>query len=276
MKYIPFIITFSLLSRVSQTARSDGASLRILLTIVLMSMGTIRAAGETMLNLEDVKGRSIRAEIVELNGDDAVTIRRDDGQLFAWLPLKNLSEDSRKQIQAWAKRQEELKNYPIVSAESNLAVRFSRGRDDDLNDDGDPDDRVVVMEPTVSILNKDFNTTYRDVEGIVVVIGESAITSGEMKILFREKFTLTLPYQETVRWQGKTFTNRYDENPRNGSAHGYKYEDYLIILYDPDGNTVYKTSSRKKHEENASRILKANPKKSYDEDFEREVPESRI
>ena len=98
-----------------------------------------------MLELEDVKGRSIRAEIVEMNGDDAVTIRREDGRLFSFLPLTNFSKKSRSQIEAWAKRQEELEKYPPLTEESNLAIRFARGRDDDLNNHGDPDDRVVVM-----------------------------------------------------------------------------------------------------------------------------------
>jgi len=229
-----------------------------------------------MLELEDVKGRSIRAEIVEMNGDDAVTIRREDGRLFRFLPLTNFSKKSRDQIEAWAKHQEELEKYPPLTEESNLAIRFARGRDDDLNNDGDPDDRVVVMEPTVSVRNNDFNTTYRDVRGFLIVIGENVITSGEMRILSREEFTITLPYQETVRWTGATFTNRYDEYAGNGAAYGYKYSDYLVVLYDDKGKQVLARSKSKRNVDNASRILNASMNASYDDDFEKKVPETRI
>ena len=229
-----------------------------------------------MLELEDVKGRSIRAEIVEMNGDDAVTIRREDGRLFSFLPLTNFSKKSRSQIEAYAKRQEELEKYPPLTEKSNLSIRFARGRDDDLNNDGDPDDRVVVMEPTVSVRNNDFNTTYRDVKGVLIVIGENVINSGEMRILSRDEFTITLPYRETVRWKGATFTNRYDEYAGNGVAFGYKYDDYLVILYDENGKIVHARSKSKRNVDNAERILKARTNTSYDEDFEKKVPETRI
>jgi len=253
----------------------DSIRIRLLGLLVLL-LGISTFAEGKFIDLEDVNGRSIRAEFVEVNEEGTVTIRREDGRLFRGIPLQTFSKESRTKFAAWLERQKELEENPVITAESDLRIRFSRGRDEDLNKDGDPDDRVVEMEPVVSILNNDFNKTYRDVRGIVVVIGESVISPGEMKILFKEEFTLTLPFRETVRWEGKRFTNRYDANPGNGSGYGYKYEDYLIILYDPDGKPVLKRSSRKKHEENYTRILKARPNKSYDEDFEITVPESRV
>ena len=124
--------------------------------------------------------------------------------------------------------------------------------------------------------NNDFNTTYRDVQGVLIAIGESVIKSGEMRILSRDEFTITLPYQETVRWKGATFTNRYDEYAGNGVAFGYKYDDYLVILYDENGKFTHVRSKSKRNVDNAERILKARMKTSYDDDFEKKVPETRI
>ena len=251
---------------------------RVVVGLILcrIASATVGAAEEDFLELEDLNGRSIRAEIIEVVGEDTVTIRRDDGRVFQWLPLAKFSEESRKKIAAWAKEQEELEKFPPITAQSDLEIRFARGRDDDLNNEGDPDDRVVIAEPVVSIRNKEFDATYRDVRGILVVLGESVLTSGEMKILFREEFTVTLPPGETVRWQGASYTNRYDEDASNGVAFGYKFADYLIVLFDAEKKPVILRSSRKRHEENFSRILEAHMSKSYDKDFEETVPESKI
>jgi hypothetical protein len=228
------------------------------------------------LRLVATDGAVIRALPLEMVGEDAVTIRREDGREFYAVPLARFSPESRSRIAAWFEARREEALYPDLTPDSDITVRFSRGRDDDLNDDGDPDDRTVRLEPSITFRNNEFQTTYRDLEGIVFVIGESVLTRNEMKLLDKQRFTVTLPSGENVRWEGKPFVNRYDPNPGNGSGFGYKYEDYLIVLFNRDGDPVVLHSSRKHFEEVAPNIMKASPRKSYDEDFARVVPESRV
>ncbi|MEM0966751.1 MAG: hypothetical protein AAGJ81_11435 [Verrucomicrobiota bacterium] len=227
-------------------------------------------------DLISIDGSTIKAELVEMVGRDSVTIRREDGREFYAVPLDRFSGDTRTAIIDWFKSIEDARLFPDINSDSEIKIGFSRGRDDDLNEDGDPDDRVVTLEPSIVFYSDNFEITYQNVEGTVIVIGESVLTRDEMKVLNRQNFTVTIPPRENVRWEGKPFTNRYDSNARNGSAHGYKYEDYLIILYNREGEPAIITSSRNFYEKIADQIMKASPKKSYNEDFSEEVEESRV
>ena len=53
--------------------------------------------------LTDTEGRSIRADVIAVEGEQ-VRIRRDDGQVFN-LPMERLSETSRRELRAWAQEQ---------------------------------------------------------------------------------------------------------------------------------------------------------------------------
>jgi transposase len=61
------------------------------------------SSAEEMKTLTDQEGRSIRAEVIAVEGEQ-VRIRREDGQVFN-LPMARLSEASGKELREWAKEQ---------------------------------------------------------------------------------------------------------------------------------------------------------------------------
>jgi hypothetical protein len=79
--------------------------------------------------LTDKQGRSLKADVISVEGDK-VTIRRADGQTFT-LSLDTLSEDDQKSLKEWAEKQAKL--IPAGSVE----VQVSRGKfDTKKKDDG--------------------------------------------------------------------------------------------------------------------------------------------
>ena len=84
---------------------------------LLVSSTSLQAEPRT---LTDKQGRSIKAEIVSVDGDK-VTIKREDGQTFS-LSLETLSDDDRQFLKEWAKKQASL----IPSGTIDLQV--SRGK----------------------------------------------------------------------------------------------------------------------------------------------------
>ncbi len=75
-------------------------SLVVTLALIVVSMGSLNAETRT---LTDQFGRSITADVIELDGD-TLKIRRDDGVIFD-LPIANLSIEDQKAIRQWAAQQ---------------------------------------------------------------------------------------------------------------------------------------------------------------------------
>jgi len=73
--------------------------------------------------LTDQMGRSLKAELVSLDGD-TLTIKREDGQTFT-LSLATLSDDDQKSIKDWAATQVPVKPKPL--SPDAIKVTLSRG-----------------------------------------------------------------------------------------------------------------------------------------------------
>ncbi len=83
----------------------------------LLSLPALRAEVRT---LTDKQGRSIKADVIAVTGEQ-VKIKREDGQVFN-LPLASLSEDDQQSLKAWA-----AANPPKLGADE-LLLQFSRGK----------------------------------------------------------------------------------------------------------------------------------------------------
>ena len=129
--------------------------------------------------LTDSQGRSIRAEVKKVDGDE-VTIERDDGRSFT-ISIDRFIEKDREYIRA---KGLEIKN----AVPPRLLIDFLRAKDDRENNYGDPDDRQVSFRPTVVIENKDRERTFDDVKVTCIVVGESVFTTDQLKLLAVENF----------------------------------------------------------------------------------------
>ncbi|MFA6288876.1 MAG: hypothetical protein WC661_15955 [Opitutaceae bacterium] len=85
-----------------------------------------------MRTFTDKQGRSLKAELVSVDGDK-VTIKREDGQTFV-LSLATLSDDDQKSLKDWA-AQQAAKPQPLPPG--SLVVELSRGVFDTNKKDSD-------------------------------------------------------------------------------------------------------------------------------------------
>ena len=97
---------------------------------------------------------------------------------------------------------------------------------------------------------------------MLVFIGKGYLNKKEYVILNRQKFTLTVPSQKQVRWDGKAFECFYD--PDYG---GFEYAGYLMVLKNRSGEITFRKASRTSWASNAEAILSAQLNMGYNRDF---------
>ncbi len=98
-----------------------------LLFIAASSISLVQAEVQT---LTDKQGRSIKADVLSVRGDQ-VKIKREDGQIFN-LSLANLAEDDQKSLKAWGEK-EAAKGLPPGA----IQVEMSRAKFDTSKKDID-------------------------------------------------------------------------------------------------------------------------------------------
>lgn len=108
--------------------------------------------------LNDKQGRSLKADVISVEGDK-VTIRREDAQTFT-LSLNTLSEDDQKSLNKWAERQAKL--IPAGSVE----VQVSRGKfDTKKKDDGSG---IIMSEEQWGYTATLYNRATKPLKGVRV------------------------------------------------------------------------------------------------------------
>lgn len=222
------------------------------------------AVGADARVFTSVDGATLDATIVAADVN-MVTIRRVDGRLFKDVPLSRFSVEDRRYVRAWVQDQTQKRDNADLVTDAEIRVTFLKGKDDDFNNYGDIDDRVVKFEPEVVIDSQEKEIRYPDIAGTLVVIGENIMDKKQFAILTRQDFSLSaLPRQKT-RWVGQGFECRYD--PDYG---GFEYGGYLIVLRNRAGEIVMTKASKSTWESNAKLILKAKQFVGYDSSFSRE------
>jgi hypothetical protein len=93
---------------------------RLFFGMGLLSALLAQRSGAEPMVLTDIVGRTIKAELVAVNGEN-VRIRRDDGREFT-LELKGLVDDDQTKIRAWAAEQAKA-DAPAKSAASPTAAK---------------------------------------------------------------------------------------------------------------------------------------------------------
>ncbi len=208
-------------------------------------------------------GRVLKAELVSAT-ETAITIRNERGTLFRDVPLEKFSAADHAFIRQWLKEQAQQRDQAEIHRDARIRLTFSKGKDDDFNEYGDIDDRVVSFSPAVIIESQEHEVTYTEVTGTIVVIGRGHLQRDLYAILNRQEFIMDIPYRETSRWQGKDFSCSYD--PDYG---GFEYGGYLVVLRDRSGKIVYSKASKTALERAAEAVLKAKKRTGYDSSFSR-------
>ena len=220
----------------------------------------------------------IEAKITDFNPRDGVSLELASGRSFNDVVITRFSESDQKHILQWESKRQQLRKASMNDAQllpdSKIQMFVKSARDNDLNDKGDPDNREVEYEPAITFDSKEKDVSFKRVKGTLVFIGESVLEKREFHILYREDFTVDLPANERVKWEGKPFTNIYDDYPKNGSAFGAAYEGYLLILRDKEGTARILKASKSSWKEDYRAILSADTRLGHSKDFSESSPKT--
>ncbi len=206
-------------------------------------------------------GMTIEAELMDAS-EDKVTIRRQDGMLFKDVPLSRFSDADRRYVHSWLEEQKSLQGSPDITADSKIRLYVLRGRDDEMNDYNDIDDRVVTFEPQVVVQSEEKDISYLNVRGTLVIVGKGAIDDDVYTILDSQDFTMSILSRQKSRWEGQSFECRYD--PDYG---GFEYGGYLLVMRNREGEIVQSKASKSSWRDNPQRILGAKKFVGFNSDF---------
>ena len=224
---------------------------------------SLKLMGGDFREFSNSDGVRIKAEVLEATAT-AITIRRQDGKVFKEVPLERFCEADRNYIREWLANKKERLDNADISADSKVKLLFLKGKDDDMNDYGDIDDRIVKFEPEVVITSEEKIVTYPDVEGSIVVVGRGIIEDDQYTILNKQDFSIRVLPNQKSRWEGESFQCRYD--PDYG---GFEYGGYLLVIRNRAGNIVLTKASKSHWKKNPNALLKAKKFQGYDSKFEK-------
>lgn len=229
---------------------------------------SISLASEDYRTFTSQDGATIEAKITACDYPHTVSIQRRDGSEFKDVSLSLFSIEDRGYARKWVDAQKKLKDDADLTSEAKIDISVHKGRDEDMNDYGDVDDRVITFEPGLVIDSRERNLTYQNVKGTLVVIGRGIIQDKTYAILDKQDFVVTIRPLEQARWDGKAFSCRYD--PDYG---GFEYSGYLLVLRNKAGQITIIKGSKSVWEKNAKGILKAKKQTGYNREFfgEREL-----
>ena len=159
--------------------------LRVLAIAVFIS-----TAVADLIELDDVQGRSIKAELIRKTGD-VVSVLRDNGRTYD-IPLARFSEESKRKIEEWEIAQS--RKGPLLMRRNRLSAFVAFNKKDKLDLAENFDDRIVRFSPRVKIVNDDIRNGYRAVKCTLVIVGESVLDKDVRKVLSMQEFRICLLY----------------------------------------------------------------------------------
>lgn len=233
-----------------------------LFTLLMFLTWMTSLGAEEYRTFKSNDGAELEAQIVSCSVGESVTLRRSDGRLFKDVPWSRFSSDDQSYMEKWAEAEAEKINRADLVEDARLKITVLKGIDDDFNEYGDIDDRVVEFEPKVIIESDELYRTFTGVKGVLVFVGHGYLKKDEYAVLSRQAFVLNLPANEKVRWTGKPFTCSYD--PDYG---GFEYAGYMLVLQNRSGEIIFRKASKTMWEKNAEKIITAKSKTGYSRDF---------
>ena len=219
------------------------------------------AYGSDYRKFKNTDGATIEAIIVDATYT-TITIRRKDGREFKDVSLERFSVEDRRFVRKWIDKQAKAISDADLTHESRVDVTVKRGVDEDMNNYGDIDDRIIEFKPGIVVDNQEIEQTFQNVEGELVIVGRGVIEKDSYVILNKQTFSVTLNPRERTRWYGDPFKCKYD--PDYG---GFEYAGYLVVLKNKAGQIMITKASKSSWERNSRAILEAKSLRGYDRDF---------
>ncbi len=215
------------------------------------------------LTLQSNNGGEITGTISNNTTPGTINLVRSDGRLYKNVPVSSFSLDSQQLIKSELEKQQKERENADITAESRLRISFQRQKAANNNKYGDIDDRIVTIQPQVTVESDEREKTYRDIKGEVIIIGKEVVSKDRWVILSKQNFTLpTIEPDRKVSWEGTQFECRYDPDYA-----GFDYEGHVVILRDKSGKIGMIKASNSRWEELVDPLTKAKVATGYNRDF---------
>jgi hypothetical protein len=128
-------------------------------------------------------------------------------------------------------------------------------------DGGDYDDKKDRIKLKVRLTNTDVAATADRFRGQIHVLGESILDRTAMKLLAAQSFDFTLPPRGTHEMTTDEVATAFDTT---GLRFGFRYEGWVLQLYDSTGAVVLVKASVPTLAKNAAKISGLTVGKSHD------------
>ena len=237
--------------------------MKTIANLVLFLFLSLTLSAAEMLTLTSTSGGELKGTIDHGQQPNTVNLIRNDGRLYKDIPISTFSPESRKLITQTLKKQDKERNNADITPESRIEISFQRNKAANNNKYGDIDDRVITIEPRVTLESDEREKTYKDIQGQVIIIGKEAVSKDRWVILNRQSFKIgELGPDDKFTWEGDQFECRYD--PDYG---GFDYEGYVVYLKNKAGKVAMVKGSNSSWEVLLPTLMKANMRQGYNKDF---------
>lgn len=235
-------------------------------TPLLILLASAMSAGSVFakeIELKSSSGTAISGEIEPGQRPNTIDITRSDGRLFKNVPIVSLSVESQQKVAKALAEYEKQKANADVTKSSRLDISFQRQKSAKNNNYGDIDDRVVNIQPQVTIESDERDRTYQDLKGEVVIVGKEVVSKDRWVVLDKQSFKFgKIEPDQKVSWEGNEFEVRYDPDYA-----GFDYEGYVIILRNKAGEIARVKGSNSHWESIHPALLKARKNEGFNKDF---------
>ncbi len=231
-----------------------------ILFVVFTAVSTLYAEE---IQLKSSSGAEISGEIEPGQRPNTIDITRSDGRLFKNVPILSLSVESQQKAAKALAAYEKQKANADVTRNSRLDISFQRQKSAKNNNYGDIDDRIVNIQPQVTLESDERDKTYQDVKGEVIIVGKEVVSKDRWVVLDKQNFNFgKIEPDQKVSWEGREFEVRYDPDYA-----GFDYEGYVIVIRNRAGEIAKVKGSNSHWESIHPALLKARKNEGFNKDF---------
>ncbi len=194
----------------------------------LVSCGVLIAGPQ--VEIEDLKGRTLSAELISV-GETSAELKKSVREPAFTVEFSLLTEESIQMLKETAEA------MPVVYPRFEADVVVSKRR---KTAGGSWYMKSMTIGGKVIVTNQSMRRDFPPTKGRLVFIGQDQRLESIYQILSVNKFDVSPAAGREQEIVLKEFVTKYDgDNKGRGNIGGFKYDGYLLILYDEDKRVVF-------------------------------------
>jgi hypothetical protein len=248
---------------------------------LVVTLGPLAVLGE-IREFTGTDGRTLEAELIEVRKDSQGTIivelRRADRRYFT-IPISRFSADDQKYFRKqWEKQ---IKDRSLLKAEHRISINLklnakTQDKDVDAYSYGSVrKDRRMLYRPEAVISNEELTQSFEGNRIRIVVIAQSKSEKEQFLIASATTKPLELPAKGSTSIVGQGFSLQEYEYKSGLSnyeyAYGYEKDDYVVLIYNRDGEITHSRSSSNKFMDHIENVEKCKAGEIYSEGLEHRI-----